>query len=338
MEFELENETWEILEDLRYLLATDDELQDGLAKVCTLLEDDYDDSRDGPVERNELATIVLADTFPDANQREAKPPPKKKKPRTTFEARQREELKRLREYVCTLKDKLESLQPEKEKLETAKAFHENKALREEIDQQATFIDQMKKVFLKKPRLMHQELHSEGWRAYRLAPTASLRRAAIHAIADRQLRRMDHAFLRTGLLDRTDDFTKAELKVEANGSVMYQLATHIKLSCPRHIISATLWGVVGGPQDAYLPWDVTEVLFISMASTNDVLSKDFEQIDESTVYSRIVDARDPNKTWHSNVIRKQYHEQDKDILIARAVLDDALVPQMTTDGVENKWIW
>ncbi|CAK4282244.1 unnamed protein product [Aphanomyces euteiches] len=288
MEFELENETWEILEDLRYLLATDDELQDGLAKVCTLLEDDYDDSRDGPVERNELATIVLADTFPDANQREAKPPPKKKKPRTTFEARQREELKRLREYVCTLKDKLESLQPESDAQDK-----------------------------------HQELHSEGWRAYRLAPTASLRRAAIHAIADRQLRRMDHAFLRTGLLDRTDDFTKAELKVEANGSVMYQLATHIKLSCPRHIISATLWGVVGGPQDAYLPWDVTE---------------DFEQIDESTVYSRIVDARDPNKTWHSNVIRKQYHEQDKDILIARAVLDDALVPQMTTDGVENKWIW
>ncbi|KAG9407504.1 hypothetical protein AC1031_002220 [Aphanomyces cochlioides] len=286
MEFDLENETWEILEDLRYVLATDDQLQDGLAKVCTLLEDNYDDSRDVPVERNELATIVLADTFPDDNHREAKPPQKKKKTRTTFEARQREELKRLREDVCTLKEKLESLQPEsdaqdkvsywkrlaqEEKLETAKAFHENKALREEIDQQATFIDQMKKVFLKKPRLMHQDLHSEEWRAYRLAATASLRRAAIHAIADRQLRRMDHAFLRTGLLDRTDDFTTAELKVEANGSVMYQLATHIKMSCSRHIISATLWGVVGGPQEAYLPWDVTE---------------DFEQIDESTVYSRM----------------------------------------------------
>ncbi|CAK4099331.1 unnamed protein product [Aphanomyces euteiches] len=40
-----------------------------------------------------------------------------------------------------------------EKLEKDTALHENEALRGAVDQQATFIDQMKKVLLKKPRLI-----------------------------------------------------------------------------------------------------------------------------------------------------------------------------------------
>ncbi|KAH9067425.1 hypothetical protein Ae201684P_021583 [Aphanomyces euteiches] len=77
------------------------------------------------------------------------------------------------------------------------------------------------------------------------------------------------------------------------------------------------------QAKYLPLGVTEAL---------------ELIDESTVYSRIADIRDPAKTWHSNLIRKVYREPDRTIFISRTVLDDALVPQMSTDGVENKSVW
>ncbi|KAH9099002.1 hypothetical protein LEN26_016441 [Aphanomyces euteiches] len=254
----------------------------------------------------------------------AKPSQKPRKPRTTFEVRQREELRRLRAEVETLKDKLRSLDihsksqekmsfwkrmAQDEKLEKSKAFHENEALREAVDQQATFIDQMKKVFLKKPRLMHHhDVHSAEWQTYRLAATASLRQAAIHAIADRQFSRMNHAFLRAGLFDRTEDFTKAELKFEANGSVIYQLATHVKVPAPRDVVAPTVWDVVGGPHARYLPFGLTET---------------FEQIDASTVYSRIVDSRDLAV---------------RDVLVVRTVLDDALVPQMSVDFVENKWAW
>ncbi|CAK4676927.1 unnamed protein product [Aphanomyces euteiches] len=172
-----------------------------------------------------------------------------------------------------------------EKLEKNKALHENEALRGAVDQQATFIDQMKKVLLKKPRLMHHhDVHSAEWQSYRLAATKSLRQAAIHAIADRQLRRLNHVCLRAGLFDRTDDFTKAELRLEENGSVLYQLATQVNVPTSCETITATIWGVMGGSQAKYLPLGVTEAL---------------ELIDESTVYSRIADIRDPAKTWHSN---------------------------------------
>ncbi|CAK4679845.1 unnamed protein product [Aphanomyces euteiches] len=322
------DETWDVLEDLRFLLATDDQLQDGLAQVCSMLEDDSDESKDASAEGSELETIVVANTESDEMRSIAKPSQKPRKPRTTFEVRQREELRRLRAEVETLKDKLRSLDihsksqekmsfwkrmAQDEKLEKSKAFHENEALREAVDQQATFIDQMKKVFLKKPRLMHHhDVHSAEWQTYRLAATASLRQAAIHAIADRQFSRMNHAFLRAGLFDRTEDFTKAELKFEANGSVVYQLATHVRVPAPRIVIAATVWEVVGGPHARYLPFGLSET---------------FEQIDASTVYSRIVDSRDPSMTWHSNLIRKLYREPDRDVLVVRSVLDDALVPRM-----------
>ncbi|KAH9067162.1 hypothetical protein Ae201684P_021328 [Aphanomyces euteiches] len=208
-----------------------------------MLEDDNDELKDALVEGSELETIVVANTESDKKEGSAKPSQKPRKPWTTFEVRQREELRRLRAEVDTLKDKL--------------------------------------------------------------------------------RRMNHSFLRAGLFDRTEDFTKAELKFEANGSVIYQLVTHMKLPAPRDVVMATIWGVIAGSQSEYLPLGLTET---------------FEQIDASTVYSRIVDSRDLAVRWHSNLIRKLYREPDRDVLVVRTVLDDSLVPQMSVDFVENKWAW
>ncbi|KAH9182131.1 hypothetical protein AeNC1_015894 [Aphanomyces euteiches] len=45
------------------------------------------------------------------------------------------------------------------------------------------------------------------------------------------------------------------------------------------------------------------------------------------------------TWHSNLIRKLYREPDRDVLVVSVeVLDDALVPRMSVDVVEDKWAW
>ncbi|KAG9407549.1 hypothetical protein AC1031_002261 [Aphanomyces cochlioides] len=167
-----------------------------------------------------------------------KPPEKKKRP-NMYQIRQREELRRLQQEVTALKAQVRAVETssstreedtsfwkrmaQTERVEKNKALYENETLRVAVGQQATFIDQMRKVFLKKPRLMfHQDVHSEEWQAYRLAAQASLRHAAIHAIADRQLWRLDHALLRAGLLDRHDDVTKAELVMESDHSLTYQI--------------------------------------------------------------------------------------------------------------------
>ncbi|KAG9407505.1 hypothetical protein AC1031_002221 [Aphanomyces cochlioides] len=205
-----------------------------LAQVCSMLEEDSDETRDASVASSELETTNDAD--PSTDDKPSTPTPAlTKKRRSNFEVRQREELRGLRDEVNALKEQLQSLETDseaqekmsfwkriaqEEKYVKARAVHENQTLREAVDQHATFIDQMKKVFVKKPRISHhQDVHSEEWQAYRLAATASLRHATIHAIADRQIRRMNHAFLRAGLLDCMEVINKAELKIEANGSVM-----------------------------------------------------------------------------------------------------------------------
>ncbi|CAK4095573.1 unnamed protein product [Aphanomyces euteiches] len=303
-----------------------------------MLDEDSDEARESSVESISLDGIVVADTISD-ERRTPPQPVRKKKARTTFEIRQREELQRLRGEVDTLKAKLSTIKTDTtidektpfwrrmahdERVEKIKAFQENEALREAVDQRATFIDQMRKTLLKKPRLLHQhDVHSEEWQTYRIAATASLRYAAIHAIADRQLGRLNHAFLRAGLLGLDKDTTKAELIVESEHCFIYQIMTQITLAVPRDIIATSIWRVLGGSHASFLPFGITE---------------SYEQIDASTVYSRVVDSRDPNMTWHSNLIRKLYSLPDKDVVVIRAVLDDALVPQMANDGVEDKWAW
>ncbi|RQM30339.1 hypothetical protein B5M09_012689 [Aphanomyces astaci] len=70
-------------------------------------------------------------------------------------------------------------------------------------------------------------------------------------------------------------------------------------------------------------------------------KEFEVLGARTVYSRITDARNPTKRWHQNLIRKHYPSADneqRDVFIARAVLEDALTPYTPHSSVENKWVW
>ncbi|CAK4678203.1 unnamed protein product [Aphanomyces euteiches] len=247
-----------------------------------MLDEDSDEARESSVESISLDGIVVADTISD-ERRTPPQPVRKKKARTTFEIRQREELQRLRGEVDTLKAKLSTIKTDTtidektpfwrrmahdERVEKIKAFQENEALREAVDQRATFIDQMRKTLLKKPRLLHQhDVHSEEWQAYRIAATASLRYAAIHAIADRQLGRLNHAFLRAGLLGLDKDTTKAELIVESEHCFIYQIMTQITLAVPRDIIATTIWRVLGGSHASFLPFGITEVTSSANSHSN-----------------------------------------------------------------------
>ncbi|CAK5043574.1 unnamed protein product, partial [Aphanomyces euteiches] len=77
-------------------------------------------------------------------------------------------------------------------MEKNRSIQENEQLKEAVHQQATLIQQMEKLCNKKIRLSAAD--AEGWQNYRLAAHESLRVAAIHAIADRQYRRMQNAFI------------------------------------------------------------------------------------------------------------------------------------------------
>ncbi|KAH9154081.1 hypothetical protein AeRB84_003779 [Aphanomyces euteiches] len=146
-----------VLQDLHFLFATDDKLQEDLAYLCDL----------------------IAPTPPSDG-------PPSVKPRTTQYKRQRAEILELRRqrknvtYPCG-----------NEWLATKNLSRStNTQLRSDIEQNASFIDQTVRTLSKKPRL-ELDVSSQEWKTYTLVVQASLRTDAIHAIADRQ-----YSFLQT----------------------------------------------------------------------------------------------------------------------------------------------
>ncbi|ETV78533.1 hypothetical protein H257_08046 [Aphanomyces astaci] len=137
--------------------------------------------------------------------------------------------------------------------------------------------------------------------YTLIAHSSPRTAAIHAIADRQRRRMHHTFLRAGVLDRADDSFRAR--------------------------GVALWQTMGQSQSSHMPFGMHEVLE--------------HIDDACTLCGRITAATtDPGAvTWHSNLIRKYYLPPAQQFeLVSRSVLDDALSPSASSDVVDNKAVW
>ncbi|KAG9407510.1 hypothetical protein AC1031_002225 [Aphanomyces cochlioides] len=306
-------DAWNIEEDLGFLLAaSEEELDDEhLAEVCSLLCS------------NKTANL--------AGQSSVK---RLKRRRIPCQVRQRQEVESLRAQLEALTKTLHSIDINSKTLahmpfwkrmahleciEKTKAKLENESLRSKVDEQAEYIDELQKRLLKKPKLCSN--YTTEWQSYCLAAQSSRRVAGIHAISDRQLQRMNHAFLRAGLLDQSRDITTAEMLCLPDGSMQYQIVNHVTFEVPSRLIAAAVWNAIGGRQSPTLPrgvWWKRSML--------------------RQRYSRIVDARDPAMTWHSNIIRKVFRHEDREIIVVRTVLDDALVPRQAADRVENKWAW
>ncbi|ETW05276.1 hypothetical protein, variant [Aphanomyces invadans] len=327
-----------IMDDLPFLIANDDGLTEQLTRVCDLLDDFPDDDlMDFDVaspRSSELSSSELdvQSTLP--------PPSSKKSKRTSFEVRQKHELQRLRDEVRELKTKLLHCESNKRdgsndsfwkqaasiaRAEKIKALHENEALHDAVTQQATFIEQMQRVFRKKPRLdTFRDIESESWQSYTLSAHASLRTAAIHAIADRQRSRMHHTFLRAGVLDRVDDLYRATFQPQSNGSIMFELVNHVTLAASYQSIGAALWQTMGNRHTTFQLNGVEETL---------------EEIDACTVYGHVTSlSADGSVVWHSNLIRKYYPQPGKFQFVGRSVLDDALSPTAPGDMVDSKAAW
>ncbi|CAK4344052.1 unnamed protein product [Aphanomyces euteiches] len=203
----------------------------------------------------------------------------------------------------------------------SKALCENEQLRAHVEENATFIEEMTRALQKRPRLSLNS-HSEDWKAYKLAAQASLRTAAIHAIADRQYALLDTVFIKSGLFENSEEVIREELMNQTSGSVLFERVYHVPLAAPFRLIGAAVWGVFNGEHPMTLPEGAEESL---------------EIIDPYTVY-RAYRNVDKTAAAYANMIYKYYVEADREVCVWRSVLKDELMPHMTQGTVHDQWGW
>ncbi|CAK4081816.1 unnamed protein product [Aphanomyces euteiches] len=190
-----------VVQDVHLLFATDDQLRDDLAYVCSLL--------DSPERKPSPPSSSITRTSKS---------PEESKPTLSHQDRRKREILELRRQVDILKNQLLDAKqqatgkPDMSAWERAardqmyaksKSISENEQLRAQVEENATFIEDMTRVLRKRPRLS-LDVHSEEWKAYKLAAQTSLRTAAIHAIADRQYQQLQTAFIQAGVYDCPQD--------------------------------------------------------------------------------------------------------------------------------------
>ncbi|KAG9407395.1 hypothetical protein AC1031_002126 [Aphanomyces cochlioides] len=333
---------------LEMLLATDEQVEDDFSFLCQLLEDSpsetAEDSDTSMPNLEQLSTN--SSTQPSDWQTTKRKAPKQDAlpavgARNRFQYRQREELKQLRGHVESLKAQLASerlkyqalskpqdrnqvsqweLAARQQLLERNHALNENKQLKEALEEQSTFLDQMQRFFMKKPRFaaLSDGTSSDDWKALKLTAQQSLREAAIHAIADRQYRRMQHAFITAGLFGLAHDkYLSAMPCLQPDGSVLVEVK--------RQTLHPALFRVVS---KAF--WDACSAHAFNAEA-------DINFIDSSTVYQRFSCMAGEVRV-HCNTVRKYYREDTRDIILRRTVLEDALVPHMERGVANNEWSW
>ncbi|RHY92333.1 hypothetical protein DYB31_005790 [Aphanomyces astaci] len=363
------DDSWDVMKDLQFLIATDEQLQDELAQVCEILDSDQastsvscapdeaatsaassllrqssrldeDSSSTDGVSRSKVATTLPSTLSTKRKVAAAAILPDKGKPKPMRSSvRQREEIHLLRRQINELTSRLHAKETtdvttfdmslwertaKLECIEKNKAVHENEQLKDAVYQQATFIEQMQRVLRKKPRIGANimDIHSDDWQAYKLAAQASLREAAIHAIADRQYRRMQSAFIKAGVFHRDRCLFQIQAIPQPDNSFLVEMVTHLTLDAPFRLVAAQAWQVCDGELAIDLPEGAAET---------------FQHIDPYTVYGTLL-LPHMGVQCHSNTIRKYYIEQDRHVILSRTVLEDAAVPHMSKGAVENRTMW
>ncbi|CAK4523319.1 unnamed protein product [Aphanomyces euteiches] len=223
-----------------------------------------------------------------------------------------------------------------------KAMLENRQLKEALHEQLTFLNQMERVFQKKPQVHCQLillgtscLNTDDWTAYKLAAKTSLRYTAIHAIADRQYVRMQSVFIQADVMHRADDLfhVRAIPHATSSSSFLVEMVHHMTLSAPFSVVGMAAWQVFDGETSPDLPIGAIEACCDDIALT-------MERMDPFTVYARLETPPLPpsGASGHSNMIRKYYVEPERHVIVSRTVVEDAAVPHMTFGAVEDRCVW
>ncbi|KAF0694508.1 Aste57867_14624 [Aphanomyces stellatus] len=304
-----------LLEDLEFLIATDEDLQDDLAHVCEILDD--------------------ASSGPDVPSEE--PPRKPKRVRVN---RQKAEIRELQKQVTSLQAKLAHDKTKQlvgaplmnsawaraarlEHAERKRAVRENEHLRAAVDEQSVFIQHVQASLAKKPRCGSSG-HDDDWQSYKLAAHASLRAAAIHAIADRQYRRLTNVFIRAGVVDPVEPLHRAAPIVLPTGQRVLEIVNVARLPLCFPAAMDACWHTFNGDTGPML--------------LDDGSDETVERIDDRTNYERFRQRRPDESVAYTNTVRKLYEEDDRSVVVFRSVLEDAVVPHMSRGSVDNMSGW
>ncbi|RHY70025.1 hypothetical protein DYB34_002385, partial [Aphanomyces astaci] len=294
-----------------------------------------------------------------------KRPSKRKAGPVRFETRQKDEILHLQAQVIELKAQLVKSQSKhslmstsdsvsaweraarRELAEKNKSLRENEQLQSAVTEQATFIKHMQNIFAKKPRLATMggdAMSLDTWQEYKLAAQASLREAAIHAIADRQFTRQQNAFILAGLFERTDVLFHAGPRTLPDGSHVLEYIYHMTLPAPYGVVGNACWQVYNGERPPTMADNAERVCAVrecmSFAFAIEIGNRmhTTEALDARTVYVKYTETLASGDVNHVNVIHKHYIEPDRHVIVWRAVLEDALRPAMATGNVQNEWGW
>ncbi|KAF0684279.1 Aste57867_23743 [Aphanomyces stellatus] len=315
--------------DLPFLIASDSQLQEDLAYVCRLLDEP---SSCGPDTDESDASSSDAAPRP-SSKRKGEPAAPLATMKNKFEYRQKQEMYLLKTQVEDLRAKLAAAQhrsaatfdrsvweltAREELAEKNKSLAENQRLRGAVVEQETFIEHMHMVLTKKPRLhMLTEDDQEEWRSYKLAAQQSLRAAAIHAIADRQLRRLQTTLIHVGVFNNDVQVFRAKTIPMEKGAFRMELVEKVVLPAPFHVVGQAIWDVQVGAKAAPMPASAVET---------------YEHIDADTVYYHTHDTV-RHVCARSNAIRKRYVEPRRVVVVWKSVAEDARMPTVA-HGVQD----
>ncbi|RHY26310.1 hypothetical protein DYB32_007746 [Aphanomyces invadans] len=357
------SDAWNIMEDLEFLIATDAELQDEFSHVCDLLDDSFPIDDILPSWSESTADVLSDTTSNDASSpvsntslhEHKTQPPRAARKRVN---RQKEEIRYLQKQVSALQAKLahdkkraSNLTPfnmsaweaaaRQERLEKRRAVIENDQLRASIMEGSMFIQQIQTMMNKKPR----------WATVlaTIYPThATLRAAAIHAIADRQYHRQANAFILAQVVGQKDDLFRATPKTLSSGQNVLEVVNHTTIQLPYRIAMDAVWRTFRG--------DLGPMLLDDACSEVCRCFRTMENIDEWTRYERFSQRRRSKslsgmegfpaspRANHApaiaftNTIIKLFQEDGRDVLVFRSVLEDELEPHMTRRAVDDMAGW
>ncbi|CAK4316641.1 unnamed protein product [Aphanomyces euteiches] len=332
------DEEWDVMRDLHFLFASDEQLHDELVYMCDLLSDSTSDELPDDI----LAELKVNDAKPNiAGDKKKRRVRVKLTPENTSIGRQKREIYELRHQVDLLKERMVEVSQEvaqhkntsewekiarDEFFEKNKSMRENEKLRAAVHEHATFIDEMKHILRKKPRLMlTTDLSSDAWQSCKLAAHASLRSAAIHAIADRQYARMQSKFIQAGVLNATDDILRANWFPQPDGNVLVEYTYHVPLAAPFHLIGEAIWKHFSSEKT------YTE-------ETSDTVEA-IDALDDFTLYRTFRRVRvEDGWTVHSNIVYKYHVEEERKDVVWRSVLEDELLPHMARGNVHDESGW
>ncbi|KAF0692689.1 Aste57867_16242 [Aphanomyces stellatus] len=248
-------------------------------------------------------------------------------PRPSTTSRQRLEVEHLHAELASLRAQIHALQlnptremsfwervAKLERLDLLRAKDENDRLRQSLDMHKTFMTELEAHVQKKRRLANStdpcfDESLAFWLPESGDDGGGRRVRAMHAIVDREYRRMHSVFLRHGLLGHTNNVFRTQLVPQPSGEIYFTVVEHAVLAAPFRAIGAAVWRLIASNGTRH---------------SVDGLAVSTDSVDETMVYEHVINTRHATPC-HTNLVHKYYTSSTSDVIVSRSVLVDPMWP-------------